>query len=273
MNVTAISGTRRAIKELVDGTIRVQIDVDPAFRKAFFDLLPDIDMPVAIAPLRTDTPPAGGRAVRALGGEGGTAPVESPSGGENTSGDAAVGVEAAGANTGHGHSQPRAAGRTLAQHLHVSGYFRARPLWLALHNAGLYSVQAHKRHLESSPCAGPTFIPGHVCEGDVCAHHCNSASIADAGKALQPEAPHKPPHWYAIPACVRFHTWAHSSTGALREDKARMLEHAVALMSDQAKAFTKDYLGVESLSGITLEALHAFEAEVGLPLTNWNERG
>ena len=51
---TVVSGTRRAIKELVDGTIRVQIDIDPRFRKAFFDLFPDIDAPVAIAPLVDD---------------------------------------------------------------------------------------------------------------------------------------------------------------------------------------------------------------------------
>ena len=48
---SAVSGVRRAIKELVDGTIRVQIDIEPRHRKAFFDLFPDIDAPVAIAPL------------------------------------------------------------------------------------------------------------------------------------------------------------------------------------------------------------------------------
>jgi hypothetical protein len=49
--MSAVSGTRRAIKELVDGTIRVQIDIDPPFRKRFFELFPDIDMPIALAPL------------------------------------------------------------------------------------------------------------------------------------------------------------------------------------------------------------------------------
>ncbi|HDR9497074.1 TPA: hypothetical protein QDC06_000261 [Burkholderia cepacia] len=47
----AISGTRRAIKEMADGTIRVQIDIDPRFRSAFWTLFPNIDMPVALAPL------------------------------------------------------------------------------------------------------------------------------------------------------------------------------------------------------------------------------
>lgn len=49
---TAISGTRRALKELVDGTVRVQIDIDPECRKDFFRLFPEIDTRVAIAPLK-----------------------------------------------------------------------------------------------------------------------------------------------------------------------------------------------------------------------------
>lgn len=50
----AISGTRRALKELADGTIRVQIDVDPRFKAQFHKLFPTIDMPVALAPLSSD---------------------------------------------------------------------------------------------------------------------------------------------------------------------------------------------------------------------------
>uniref|UniRef100_UPI0033409891 hypothetical protein n=1 Tax=Castellaniella defragrans TaxID=75697 RepID=UPI0033409891 len=54
MEAIAISGTRRAMKEMADGTIRVQIDIDPACKRAFQDLFPDIDTPVALAPLRAD---------------------------------------------------------------------------------------------------------------------------------------------------------------------------------------------------------------------------
>lgn len=50
----AISGTRRAMKEMADGTIRVQVDIDPACRAIFLQLFPNIDMPVALAPLRAD---------------------------------------------------------------------------------------------------------------------------------------------------------------------------------------------------------------------------
>lgn len=52
--MNAVSGTRRAFKELADGTIRVSIDLDPSQRRAFLDLFPDIDMPVALAPLVED---------------------------------------------------------------------------------------------------------------------------------------------------------------------------------------------------------------------------
>lgn len=45
----AVRGTRRSMKELVDGTIRVQIDIDPPYRKAFLQHFGEIDMPVAIA--------------------------------------------------------------------------------------------------------------------------------------------------------------------------------------------------------------------------------
>jgi len=59
--VIAISGTRRAIRELADGTIRVQIDVDPLYRKDFHRLFGEIDMAVALTPLiegRTEEEPA-----------------------------------------------------------------------------------------------------------------------------------------------------------------------------------------------------------------------
>lgn len=55
--MTAVSGTRRTMKELVDGTIRVQIDIDPIYRQQFLKLFPSIDMPVAIAPLMVEQTP------------------------------------------------------------------------------------------------------------------------------------------------------------------------------------------------------------------------
>src|SRR3546814_11444531 len=50
-SMSAISGTRRAMKEMADGTIRVQIDIDPSCRSDFLSPFPNIDMPVALASL------------------------------------------------------------------------------------------------------------------------------------------------------------------------------------------------------------------------------
>lgn len=61
--MTAISGTRRAMKEMADGTIRVQVDIDPTCRAQFLSMFPNIDMPVALAPLRADFEQAAPRPV------------------------------------------------------------------------------------------------------------------------------------------------------------------------------------------------------------------
>lgn len=53
-DIQVISGTRRSMREMADGTVRVQIDIDPRFRSLFFELFGTIDMPVALAPLVAD---------------------------------------------------------------------------------------------------------------------------------------------------------------------------------------------------------------------------
>lgn len=50
----AISATRRQARELVDGSLEVKIIIDPRFKADFHAMFPEIDMPVAIAPLRAD---------------------------------------------------------------------------------------------------------------------------------------------------------------------------------------------------------------------------
>jgi|SRR6185437_897860 len=50
----AIAGTRRKIQELVDGTLRVMIDIDPKFKKAFLENFPEIDMPCALVALNPE---------------------------------------------------------------------------------------------------------------------------------------------------------------------------------------------------------------------------
>jgi hypothetical protein len=64
-DAVAVSGIRRAIRELVDGTIRVQIDIDPRFAADFHKLFGTIDMPVAIAPLTPDAFESGSRKAEA----------------------------------------------------------------------------------------------------------------------------------------------------------------------------------------------------------------
>jgi len=52
--MSAVAGIRRTMKELVDGTIRVQVDIHPNDRDSFLKLFPQIDMPIALAPLVPD---------------------------------------------------------------------------------------------------------------------------------------------------------------------------------------------------------------------------
>ena len=49
-----ISGTRRQIRELVDGSLEVKVHIDPRFKADFHRLFPQIDVPIAIAPLALD---------------------------------------------------------------------------------------------------------------------------------------------------------------------------------------------------------------------------
>lgn len=48
--LAGVVGTRRSMKELVDGTLRVQIDIDRQFKRAFHAMFPDIDTAVVLAP-------------------------------------------------------------------------------------------------------------------------------------------------------------------------------------------------------------------------------
>jgi hypothetical protein len=46
---SAVTGTRKQIKEMADGTVRVAIDIDPEHKKTFMTEFGDIDTKVAIA--------------------------------------------------------------------------------------------------------------------------------------------------------------------------------------------------------------------------------
>lgn len=49
--LSALIVTRRPAKEMADGTLRVQIDVEPNDRRAFLDMFPDNGDPIAVAAL------------------------------------------------------------------------------------------------------------------------------------------------------------------------------------------------------------------------------
>lgn len=52
----AVTGVRRAMREMADGSIRVQVEIDPASRDTFLQHFGEIDMPVALARLNLRTP-------------------------------------------------------------------------------------------------------------------------------------------------------------------------------------------------------------------------
>ena len=225
----AVSGTRRAIKELVDGTIRVMVDIDPRFRKQFFELFPEIDAAVALAPL---SPKA------AIPHD--TADIRS---------DGSV------------PSAVVAAPNRLAEFLHTSGYFRSPKLWTAMDAAGIYTEKQHKAYIETLPCVGW----GHLeCNGDVCLHHVKTA--ANSGVGHKPPHFYGVPLCFRH---HRDWAHGTGSLCATRKDKQDLLERAVAITAENVKFAIKSHLKIESLRELTLEKLHVFEDTIGLPITKW----
>jgi hypothetical protein len=47
----AISAVRRQVREMVDGTLELRLHIEPKDKAEFHRLFPEIDMPVALAPL------------------------------------------------------------------------------------------------------------------------------------------------------------------------------------------------------------------------------
>ena len=217
----AIAGTRRTVRELSDGTIRLQIDIEPRHRRDFFDLLGEIDMPVAIAPLDPSK----------------MRPRVSQ------------------------QDNPLERGfRSLAQRMHINGYFNNPKFWRAMHVSGIYTLATHKAWVESQPCV----MQGvGACSGDIVLHHCTSAAIPAAGAELQPDHPNKVPHWYGVPVCHEHHrNWIHQG-GATREDKEHLLHYAVQLIGEQTKAAMKKHIGITTLADLDEDTLRAFEQDIG----------
>lgn len=163
--------------------------------------------------------------------------------------------------------EPKATSRRevgLAEALHVKGYFRAPALWLAMHDAEIYTAQQHKAWLETQKCSSDLPRSSSPCQGDVIVHHCNAANTIDGGKR-QPEAPQKPLHFYGLPICHAHHTHVHGNSIS-REDKQTLLAAAVDITAKRIKAAIKSALGLEHLSDLTEPGLLEFEDLLGVTI-------
>jgi hypothetical protein len=238
-DAAGVMGVRRQMRELVDGVIEVKVHIDPRFRADFLRLFPEIDMPVALAPLQ---PEAAQQAI--------ATPPEPRR--EKSLAERLV-VD--------GYFRNPALWRALHEAgLYVVGehkrFVMSLPcLWSGVTPPGL----------ELPLAAVPAGAFTRRCEGQVCAHHARGASLPAAGEALQPDAPMKVAHWYCIPVCHAHHMgWIHASGGATRADHAALTEVAVSLMAGRAKLALKTYLGLPTLADIDQEHLREFEHDIGL---------
>jgi hypothetical protein len=231
-DAVAIQAVRRQTRELADGTLEVKLHVQPYHKADFHRLFPEIDTLVALAPL---VPVAVNDAIEAVAEAGNS-----------------------------GGQDDHDTGRSIAQRMHITGYFRSPELWLALHRSGVYTLQAHKRYVEAElACIMPFAGAGGTCSGDVCLHHARGAELDAAGKELQPEAPLKVAHWYGIPLCHAHHMgWVHAS--ASREDHQRLKVLAVNIMAEVAKRAVKGCMGLASLRDVSADDVLAFEESVRL---------
>jgi len=180
----AIAGTRKAVKELVDGTLRIQIDIEPRHKAQFHKLFPDIDMDVAIAPLDLKQLPEQDESW--------------PGDITHTSGKAVDTVRA----RMYGDSEPVAIGQIIsdprlhdygqqARELRQSDFFRRPEVWRAVGTDDEFLAWIRKQ-----PCAWD----GKQCLADgnpvIAAHNRRVANGSGTGI--------KPPY-SAIPLCYKRH--------------------------------------------------------------------
>lgn len=140
--------------------------------------------------------------------------------------------------------------KSVAERLHLNGYFYNRKLWTAMDDKGIYTQALHKTYIESLPCCRPVDT---ACNGDIIGHHCRTAENSGVGL--------KPDDWYLLPVCHAHHDWAHGKD-ITRERNTELIQAAIELTAQQMKRQMKAWLGIESLSGITQEQVDEFEQEV-----------
>ena len=246
---TAIPGTRKSAKELVDGTLRVQIDIEPRDKARFHLLFPEIDMPVAIAPLALD------------GGNGGypEIPADNPDTPQIDSKQIAkpYGQQA----------------KELAQ----SSFFRTPAVWKAVGTVAEF--QAWVQQQDCIVCGNQDFPP------DTGIGRCEFAHVRRAGEAEnQPEAAGTSykPEYSGVPMCNAHHDLQHQH-GETRAYRAHLVsktgsEQQVTL--DQAKDWfnkqriqhlfkwcwetVKEELGYDSWARVPPRELHDWAEQHGI---------
>jgi len=162
--------------------------------------------------------------------------------------------------------KPKREPNYLARKMMLDGYFRNPHLWQAMRADGWYSYDEHKDWVRTQPCVVVTNklmdIEKHPCQGDIVAHHIQSASLPSAGNSSK--TPRKVPDFYTVPICHRHHqTFAHGD--ATREEREKLKYICIDMTADRIKEVWKLGVGISSLSEISIGLLHSVEAELNLP--------
>jgi len=152
----------------------------------------------------------------------------------------------------------------VAKLLHVNGYFRNPRLWDAMEVAGLCTQEQRRKWCyQHNDCCAPRFgLSREDCSGDVVAHHATSAALPAQGDG---DNPRKVPHWYTCPLCNAHHSnWVHG-TGlhvATRDQRQQLVTMAIGYTEKWIKGVLKAYIGIPSLSVVTVAQIEALEREI-----------
>lgn len=152
----------------------------------------------------------------------------------------------------------------VAKAMHVNGYFRNPRLWDAMEAAGLCTQEQRRKWCyRENDCCAPRFgLSREDCDGDVVAHHATSAALPAQGDGQHPR---KVPDWYTVPLCNAHHSnWVHG-TGlhvATRDQRQQLVTMAIGYTERWIKDVLKAYMGIESLSLVTVAQVEDLERAI-----------
>ena len=142
--------------------------------------------------------------------------------------------------------------KSLAQRMYGHGYFYNRELWAAMERCNIYTQKAHYEAVKAmEPLNVYPSVPG---QGDVVPHHCRDSANSGTGA--------KPPDWFCIPIYASHHDHLHAH--ATREERQKHIQAAIEITADCMANAVKQFLGRDTLSGITIEELADFEKMLGI---------